>query len=331
MAVVSVWLALGSGAAAAKDSTAIYSNPRFGISFQYPRSYQVLMGDDAKLDWGYLGSVAMNFIRPDGITVAALRLPDNSYPGTDFNLGFFRVNVDLRLDASARGLFANTQPDQPAFPAIASRVRVGANEFAEGEEEEAGMQKQAQSWNYHIFRNEICYEFQLGLGTAGLGAVDGLRPVDRDAVIRKLEAILATVKIDQVKVAGAIAPPASISLDLTPVTSARPMTYRVSWSAPAQPLSSPRLRIRCDNSELKVWRSSVGGDKETELACGNAIPLPSNSGSLLIRFKASASVQPQIAFIAQANLSTTRTIELPPSPSIEEVFAGDCEWIRAPR
>lgn len=56
----------------------------------------------------------------------------------------------------------------------------------ETEDGEVAMMRQASSQYYHIFRNGVCYEFELGLGTAGFGAVDGLKQVDGDDVFRKL-------------------------------------------------------------------------------------------------------------------------------------------------
>jgi len=54
--------------------------------------------------------------------------------------------------------------------------------------------KQADAKYYHVYQNDACYEFALGLGTEGegTGTVDS---VDREQVFRKLETILASVEI----------------------------------------------------------------------------------------------------------------------------------------
>jgi hypothetical protein len=57
-----------------------------------------------------------------------------------------------------------------------------------------GDKKQPSTKYYHRFENGSCYEFTMGLATAD-ATVDGLQPVNRNQVFRKLEQILATVKL----------------------------------------------------------------------------------------------------------------------------------------
>ena len=328
LAVVSV---CGSARAAGETGTSVYSNPKFGVSFRYPHPYQLLTGQDANLSWGYMGEVQMNFLRPGGVAIAAVQLPENSYPGTDFTLGFFRVSVNSKLDASACDLFASTSPDQPAFPAPATKKKVGANEFVETEDAEAAMSKQASSSYYHIFRNHVCYEFELGLGTAGFGAVDGLRQVEGDDVFRKLEAILATVTINPATAPVAAETPTPIrSFDAALAKSAKPTTYQVSWDVPSSPPNTMQLKIACgdnddnDSNDLNLWQSAPGENKETALKCGDSINLSSNNGVLLLRFRSTAWAHPQLTLVARSNASKTRTLEVPPSPSIRSISGGEC-------
>ena len=329
LAVVSV---CGSVPATGETGTSVYSNPKFEVSFRYPHTYQLLTGQDANLSWGYMGEVQMNFLRPGGVAIAAVQLPENSYPGTDFTLGFFRVSLNSQLDASACDLFASTSTDQAAFPPPASKKKVGANEFMETEDGEAAMMKQASSQYYHIFRNGVCYEFELGLGTAGFGAVDGLKQVDGDDVFRKLEAILATVAVKSATATEAAETPTPIrSFDATLVKSAKPTTYEVSWDAQSAPTNTIQLKIACgdnddnDNNDLNLWESAPGENKETPLKCGDSISLSSNNGVLLLRFRSTAWAHPELILAAGAGASKTRTLEVPPSPSIRSISAGECE------
>jgi hypothetical protein len=59
--------------------------------------------------------------------------------------------------------------------------------------------KQTETRYYHSFENGACYEYILGLGTAGYGTRDGIKPVNRDVLFARLEKILATVKINPVE------------------------------------------------------------------------------------------------------------------------------------
>jgi hypothetical protein len=107
--------------------------------------------------------VRENFLRAGGVTLAAVELPTDSYAGTDFNLGFLAVRVNSTLDATECDQFSHPDPDQPSFPPSSpTKAKVGANEFAKTEDADAAMMKQAASEYYHVFRNDICYEFELG-------------------------------------------------------------------------------------------------------------------------------------------------------------------------
>jgi hypothetical protein len=55
--------------------------------------------------------------------------------------------------------------------------------------------KQGETQYYHRYENGSCYEFVLGLGTAGYGTDEGVVAINHDDVFAKLEKILASVKI----------------------------------------------------------------------------------------------------------------------------------------
>ena len=56
--------------------------------------------------------------------------------------------------------------------------------------------KQAETQYYHSYENGACYEYVLGLGTAGFATEGGIEHVNRDEVFARLEKILATVRIE---------------------------------------------------------------------------------------------------------------------------------------
>lgn len=180
------------------SSTVTYKDVASGVSFQYPRKYALKTGQNAKLQWNGLGPVPMNFIQPGGVTVAAVELPRGSYPGTDFASAFFNVSMHRSLSSDECGKFGLTDvvhPDQPADP---TKVKIGDKEFDQVEDFGGEAIKQADAKYYHLYENGACYEFTLGLGTAGYGIEEGIEPVDRSEVFSKLEKILATVKLQPV-------------------------------------------------------------------------------------------------------------------------------------
>jgi hypothetical protein len=181
-----------------RPATVTYKDVASGVSFQYPRKYALKTGDEAKLEWNGLGPVPMNFLEPGGVTVAAVVLPQNSYPGTDFASGFFNISVNRSLSMETCGKFGLTDVVHPDEPATATKVKVGGKEFDQVEDFGGEAIKQADAKYYHLYENGACYEFALGLGTAGYGIEEGIEPVDRAEVFSKLEKILATVKLQPV-------------------------------------------------------------------------------------------------------------------------------------
>jgi hypothetical protein len=177
-----------------KAPTATYSDPLHGISFRYPKSYILKTGDEPSFDLAGMG-VHTDFVQPGGMTVAAIELPLSSYPGTDFTSAFFSVSVNPQLNAAQCEQFASSPNNQPEnAPAARAKVRVGGAEFNMVETLGGADKKEPRTKYYHRFENGSCYEFAMGVATAD-AAVDGLQPVNRNQVFRKLEQILATVKL----------------------------------------------------------------------------------------------------------------------------------------
>jgi hypothetical protein len=181
-----------------KAPTATFNDPINGVTFRYPKTYVLKTGEEPALDLAGLGPLQMDFVQPGGMTVAAIELPRNSYPGTDFSSAFFSVSINPELSAAQCEQFAfplNLHPENdPGSPAKAT---IGGTEFKMVEDFGTPEKKEPLMKYYHRFENGSCYEFTMGLGTI---AGDGVQPVDREQVFRKLEQILATVKLQPAEV-----------------------------------------------------------------------------------------------------------------------------------
>jgi hypothetical protein len=181
---------------------ATYKNGDYGVSFRYPKYYSLKEGEEANLEWDGLGPVEMNFVQPGGTTLTAVELPASMFAGTDFTSAFFNVSVNPTVTSEQCQQFAWPEAgganEEPVLP---EKEKVGAAEFDEIEASAAAQMKQADAKYYHIFQNGMCYEFALGVETAESdNAADGIKPVDRDRVFRKLNWILSTVKIQRVDI-----------------------------------------------------------------------------------------------------------------------------------
>jgi len=177
-----------------------YSDPNTGVSFRYPRKYELASGDSTQPEFDGMGAVPMNFVQPGGVTVATVALPRNSYPGTDFTSAFFNVSMNPSISEQECAQFAFVDTRNPdGEPVDAEKVKVGSMDMERTSDFTANALKQAEAQYYHRYENGACYEFVLGLGTAGYGTTDGIEPVGRDEVFAKLEKILNTVKIKAVE------------------------------------------------------------------------------------------------------------------------------------
>jgi len=179
-----------------RPATVTYTDRTYGVSFQYPRKYILKTGDEVLLDVAGLGPAQTNFVQAGGVTLAAVELPRNAYPGADSSSAFFNVSVNPNLTAAECSQFASPQPKDTEPSSVPSKVKVGSIEFDETE----GAMKQADSKYYHVFQNGACYEFALGVGTTGDEGDVKVTQVDRQQVFDRLEKILATVKIQTVEV-----------------------------------------------------------------------------------------------------------------------------------
>jgi hypothetical protein len=207
-----------------RPATANYSDKTSGVTFEYPRRYAIETGN-AATELLASNPIAMNFVQPGGVALAAVELPETSFANTDFSSAFFNVSIHKTLTADQCTEFAVPQPkvstsapssestpaatetatQATAQPTAASdtasssgsKLMLGDLELR-GTEAVAGEgTRQSDSKYFHVFQNGACYEFTLNVTT--VASEDGvIKHVDRDKVFDRLEKILATVKINPI-------------------------------------------------------------------------------------------------------------------------------------
>lgn len=177
-----------------------YSDPKTGVSFRYPRKYELASGDKIQPAIEGIGPVPMNFVQPGGASVAMVAVPPTTYLGTDFTTAFFHVNVNRSLSEKECSEFAFVDASNAdGEPVDAEKQRVGSAYMEKTSNFAGDAMKQGETQYYHRYENGACYEFVLGLGTAGYGTEEGVEAVNHDEVFGKLEKILASVKIQTVE------------------------------------------------------------------------------------------------------------------------------------
>jgi hypothetical protein len=203
-------------------SMVTYKDDNYGISFGYPRKYSLRTGEDLKSD---SENTVMNFTQTGGLAAVSVELPNNAYPGTDLTSAFFRVNVHKGLGEAECAQFAAPQSKADDKNAVQpSDVELGGMNFREVENISGESAKQVDTKYYHLFEGGNCYEFALGLTTAWDGNEDGVNLVDREDVFRRLEKILAGVKINP---------------EVTPATPATASTENIAKPASSEGSAAP--------------------------------------------------------------------------------------------
>jgi hypothetical protein len=102
-----------------------YTDKTYGVTFEYPRRYALETGD-AATELLSSSPVAMNFVQPGGVSLAAVELPETYYANTDFSSAYFNVSVHKNLTADQCNEFAVPQPKMDASAASIEAVYANA-------------------------------------------------------------------------------------------------------------------------------------------------------------------------------------------------------------
>lgn len=184
-------------------ATVMYADKASGVSFRYPRTY-VLKTGNAVNEPVSTDPASTDFGQPGGVTFAAVTVPEGIYPKSDLASALFNVSMNKSLTAEQCANFSvdpATSEDPATQPAARpSKLILGDMELQSTETlATVGTRKEASKY-YHVFENGACYEFALKVATTSAETDEGAKHVDRDEVFKRLGKILATVKIDRVKV-----------------------------------------------------------------------------------------------------------------------------------
>src|SRR5215475_5537060 len=160
----------------------------YGVSFDFPKNYDLHEGDLPDMDrgLGYLGQIPMEFSAPGGVRLATVEVPRGAHPGTDFVNAFFTVSVFPSVAAAQCAEFGSVEGD--ATPWITRKI--DGIEFRGRNESAAASMHQYSGTYLHGYAEGSCYEIGYGIATAGYGAMDGIKKVNNEAALKKLEKIL---------------------------------------------------------------------------------------------------------------------------------------------
>ena len=179
-----------------RPANATYVNGTYGVSFSYPRKYSLQTGSKNSP-----ATVQAGFLKPGAVQVAAVDMPDDSYPETDFSSALFNVSVNTSMTEQECSQFAasgnGSQNEKPAT------VKLGSNEFTELEQMSGEPAHQSDLKYFHLYKNGACYEFSADVETSRK-ADEELAQVERGKVFQQLEKIVASARVKEVEIPGVV-------------------------------------------------------------------------------------------------------------------------------
>jgi hypothetical protein len=167
-----------------RPANATYVNSEYGVSFSFPRKYNLQSGDK-------LVPSTTSFLKSGSLAVASVTMPGNSYPETDFSSA--QLNVSLNNGMTSDECIEFHPAAKEAGEVKPTTVKLGENEYSVFEQINGEDNKKSDLKFFHLFKNNACYEFAATLETTE--KPEDMGQVDRGKVFQQLEKILTTAKI----------------------------------------------------------------------------------------------------------------------------------------
>ena len=175
-------------------STAVYSNPEYGISFRYPRDYAL---EEGEIEERSFFLRRQDDLEPDMKLLATVVIPEDGYPNTTFEHGSLQVLVHEELDRE--GCRNIVDPEGGASPARRVRmINADDGAFWWSEEKSSADGTQIVEREYTSFLGGRCYEFYAVVAVGEAPGEEGAeRQADAGKILRQLEKILLSVRVSE--------------------------------------------------------------------------------------------------------------------------------------
>lgn len=170
-----------------RPPTAKYVNSDYGVSFNYPVKYSLESGDK-------LTALPVTYLKEGSVQVAAVDMPADSYPETDFTAAL--LNVGVSKDMTSDECMQFKQPSQEAGDVKSTIVKLGANQYSVFEQINGEGDIKSDLKYFHLFKNNACYEFALAVDTI---EQEDTAQVDHGKVFQQLEKILTSARIKDLR------------------------------------------------------------------------------------------------------------------------------------
>lgn len=199
---------------------AVYHNPDYGISFRYPRNFDLLEQSEAS-DSDTDAIAAQQELaeqQPGALLVAIVSIPSDAYPNTTFVRGTLQFAVNAQVPAETCYSFA--APPESDWYGTSGSVRLQGVTFYWQEESSTDSGIAHEYRDYSAFSSGDCYEFQIEVAAAeNYDAASETKPADIAKIMRALDKIVLSIQL--LPVPAPAAPPASATPPAPPILTAR--------------------------------------------------------------------------------------------------------------
>jgi hypothetical protein len=168
-----------------------FSDPRSGVSFQVPAGWALTRKDHEVSTF----NLDARSVTHSTQMRAVANITFNPFPLSTFSGAYFYSSLTPHVNDADCARQAARSP-HPA-PTTAT---VGATTFTHGYDEHGGVCTESRDEIYTTARNGSCYRFDLVINNFCGGDVSGVRdmtPQELESVLKRLQAILATVQFDK--------------------------------------------------------------------------------------------------------------------------------------
>jgi hypothetical protein len=173
-----------------------YSNPDYGLTFQYPRNYPL---DEGPLDEETAENVAglrnqeeLESEQPGGVLAATIIVPDDSFPNTTFAGGSVQFAVNRYLAGEGCRNYPVERLGDSGGSTGSKTIQGVA--FAWADSDAGDGDAEFLERDYAGFANGTCYEFFVRVGVENGSDSEHVKPVNQKKVVGQLEKIVGSVQ-----------------------------------------------------------------------------------------------------------------------------------------
>lgn len=175
-------------------SLSVYSDPEYGVSFQYPRHYPLEEGAQQESQPGIRSQQDLDAEQPGAMLLATVVIPGDSYPNTTFVDGSVQLVAEpvLTSETCKDLLLARTSD----WNGASGTAGVSNVVFAWRENITADGGLKNFERDYAGFSNEMCYEFLTRVTVGDAAEEEGTpKQANGEKILRQLEKIVSSLQV----------------------------------------------------------------------------------------------------------------------------------------